>query len=58
MGLSKEVDMLLQGPDKGETGRGSGVTGPSECPGCRICPVVGATGARFGACSASHLNTL
>jgi hypothetical protein len=27
----------------------------TQCPGCRVCPVVGAAGARLGACSASHM---
>jgi hypothetical protein len=30
----------------------------TQCPGCRICPVVGAAGTRHGACSAIHVNTL
>ena len=30
----------------------------TQCPGCRVCPVVGAAGARLGACSASHMYPL
>ena len=48
----------LRGPSGNRPRKRSNTSGwrdRTQCPGCRVCPVVGAAGARLGACSASHM---